>query len=87
MAGTNGRLFSVLVGSPAVRGAVNNQRKQLGAVPVMICPHCNQTIAEQDRYLMSRDPDAAWPSWGKYGVYLILFAVLVGLIHLASTHL
>jgi hypothetical protein len=53
----------------------------------MICPHCNETIAEQDRYLMSRDPDAAWPAWGKYGVYLILFAVLVGLIHLASTHL
>lgn len=24
----------------------------------MICPHCNRTIAEQDRYLMSADPDA-----------------------------
>ncbi len=49
----------------------------------MICPHCNRTIPEQDRYLMSRDPHAEWPSWGKYGLYLILFAALVGIFYLA----
>jgi hypothetical protein len=53
----------------------------------MICPHCNQTIAEQDRYLMSRDPHAEWPAWGKYGLYIILFAVLVGLMNLVANHL
>jgi len=26
----------------------------------MICPHCNHTIAEQDRYLISSE--AAWPA-------------------------
>jgi hypothetical protein len=53
----------------------------------MICPHCNQAIAEQDRYLMSRDPDAAWPAWGKYGIYVILFVVLVGMLHQVSAQL
>jgi hypothetical protein len=53
----------------------------------MICPHCNHTIAEQDRYLMSRDPEAAWPAWGKYGLYLILFAVLVGILHTIAVSL
>jgi hypothetical protein len=44
----------------------------------MICPHCNKTIREEEQYLMSRDPNAAWPSWGKYGIYLLLFVFLVG---------
>lgn len=48
----------------------------------MICPHCNKTIAEQERYLMARDPDAEWPSWGRYGVYLILFVIMVGVFSL-----
>jgi hypothetical protein len=45
---------------------------------LMICPHCNRTIREEEQYLMSRDPNAAWPSWGKYGIYLLLFVLLVG---------
>ncbi len=44
----------------------------------MICPHCNRTIREEEQYLMSRDPNAAWPAWGKYGIYLLLFVILVG---------
>jgi hypothetical protein len=27
---------------------------------------------------MSRDPNADWPSWGKYGIYVLLFVILVG---------
>lgn len=48
----------------------------------MICPHCNNTIREEERYLMSRDPHAEIPGWGKYGLYLLLFVVLVGLFAL-----
>lgn len=48
----------------------------------MICPHCNNTIREEERYLMSRDPNAVPPAWGKYGLYLILFVVLVGVFAL-----
>lgn len=44
----------------------------------MICPHCNRTIREEEQYLMSRDPNASWPSWGKYGIYLLFFVFLVG---------
>ncbi|MGO9821213.1 MAG: hypothetical protein ACLPTJ_11250 [Solirubrobacteraceae bacterium] len=44
----------------------------------MICPHYNSTIREEERYLMSRDPNGEIPSWGKYGLYLLLFVVLVG---------
>jgi hypothetical protein len=36
---------------------------------------------------MSRDPEAAWPAWGKYGLYLILFGVLVGILHTVAVHL
>lgn len=28
---------------------------------------------------MSRDPNAEVPAWGKYGGYLLLFVILVGL--------
>jgi hypothetical protein len=48
----------------------------------MICPHCNNTIREEERYLMSRDPHAEIPGWGKYGLYLLLFVVLVGVFAL-----
>jgi hypothetical protein len=48
----------------------------------MICPHCNQTIREEERYLMSRDPHAEFPSWGKYGLYVLLFLILVGVFSL-----
>jgi len=48
----------------------------------MICPHCNHTIREEERYLMSRDPEAEWPAWGKYALYVLLFLVMVGLFSL-----
>lgn len=51
----------------------------------MICPHCNHTIREEERYLMSRDPDAQWPAWGKYGLYLLLFVFLVGVFALHAS--
>jgi len=51
----------------------------------MICPHCNHTIREEERYLMSRDPDAQWPAWGKYGLYLLLFVFLVGMFALHAS--
>lgn len=50
----------------------------------MICPHCNKTIREEERYLMSRDPDAEWPAWGKYALYLVLFLLMVGLFGLLA---
>ncbi len=51
----------------------------------MICPHCNQTIREEQRYLMSVDPDAETPTWVKsFARYLILFLVLVALFALLS---
>jgi hypothetical protein len=53
--------------------------------PTMICPHCNQTIREEQRYLMSVDPDAETPRWAKsFARYLILFLVLVALFALLS---
>jgi hypothetical protein len=50
----------------------------------MICPHCNNTIREEERYLMSRDPEAEWPVWGKYALYVLLFLLLVGLFGLVA---
>jgi hypothetical protein len=50
----------------------------------MICPHCNRTIQEQERYMMSRDPHAPIPSWGKYGVYVILFVIMIGVFSLTA---
>jgi hypothetical protein len=51
----------------------------------MICPHCNQTIREEQRYLMSVDPDAETPTWVKsFARYVILFLVLVALFALLS---
>jgi hypothetical protein len=50
----------------------------------MICPHCNHTIREEERYLMSRDPEAEWPAWGKYALYVLLFLLLVGLFGLVA---
>ena len=53
----------------------------------MICPHCNNTIREEERYLMSRDPEAEWPAWGKYALYVLLFLLLVGLFGLRRARL
>jgi hypothetical protein len=52
----------------------------------MICPHCNKTIREEERYLMSRDPHGEWPSWGKYALYVLLFLLLVGGFSLLHAH-
>jgi hypothetical protein len=51
----------------------------------MICPHCNRTIREEQRYLMSVDPDAETPRWAKSAArYVILFLVLVAVFALLS---
>lgn len=44
----------------------------------MICPHCGRTIREQDRYLMSLDPEAEVPAWSKYAIYVLGFLVILG---------
>jgi len=49
----------------------------------MICPHCANTIREEDRYLMSRRPagnsEPLIPQWARWPV-----AILVGLGILAT---
>ena len=51
----------------------------------MICPHCNRTIHEQQRYLMSIDPDSEPPQWAQSAARLvILFLVVFALFALFS---
>lgn len=51
----------------------------------MICPHCAKTIREEERYLMSVDPDAEPPTWVKpLARYVLLFFVLVAVFALIS---
>jgi hypothetical protein len=51
----------------------------------MICPHCKETIREEQRYLMSADPDSEPPRWAQsMGRYVILFLVLVAVFALLS---
>jgi hypothetical protein len=51
----------------------------------MICPHCQQTIREEERYLMSVDPNAETPTWVKsFARYVVLFLVLVAVFALLS---
>lgn len=51
----------------------------------MICPHCNNTIREEQRYLMSVDPNAETLPWVKsFARYVVLFLVLVALFALLS---
>jgi hypothetical protein len=50
----------------------------------MICPHCNQTIREEERYLMSRDADAQWPNWAVPAMWVMLFLFLVATLALFS---
>jgi hypothetical protein len=50
----------------------------------MICPHCNQTIREEERYLMARDADAQWPNWAVPAMWVMLFLFLVATLALFS---
>ena len=51
----------------------------------MICPHCNKTIREEQRYLMSVDPEAEPPRWARpLARYAILFLVLFALFAVLS---
>jgi hypothetical protein len=51
----------------------------------MICPHCNKTIREEERYLMSVDPNAEMLPWVKsFARYVVLFLVLVAAFALLS---
>jgi hypothetical protein len=53
--------------------------------PTMICPHCNKTIREEERYLMSVDPNAETLPWVKsLARYVVLFLVLVAVFALLS---
>lgn len=47
-----------------------------------LCPHCGKPLYKTP-YLMARDPDAEWPGWGKYGIYLLMFVIAVGVFTLA----
>jgi hypothetical protein len=50
----------------------------------MICPHCSNTIREEQRYLMSRDPEAEWPGWAVPALWVMLFLFLVATLTLFS---
>jgi hypothetical protein len=50
----------------------------------MICPHCNQTIREEERYLMARDSEAQWPGWAAPAMWVMLFLFLVATLTLFS---
>ena len=44
------------------------------------CPHCGEPLNDNP-WCMATNPDAAWPWWGKYGIYLIAVVMLAGLLH------
>jgi hypothetical protein len=54
----------------------------------VICPHCARTIAEQDRYLMSRAapgedvemPDWLWKAVAVVGALVVVIAYLTYLV-------
>jgi hypothetical protein len=50
----------------------------------MICPHCNCTIREEQRYLMSRDNSAESPQWARPAMLLILFLCVIATLTLFS---
>jgi len=50
----------------------------------MICPHCNRTIREEQRYLMARDDSAEWPRWAMPAMYVMLFLFVVATLALFS---
>ena len=42
----------------------------------MICPHCGETIREEDHYLMSTRSDVEWPRWAWPAIWVLLFLLL-----------
>ena len=52
----------------------------------MICPECGHQVAEQDRYLMERDPDAPMPSWGPGAIVFLVGFIFAGLFIIARLH-
>jgi hypothetical protein len=50
----------------------------------MICPHCNTTIREEQRYLMSSDGEAKWPTWAGPAMWVLLFLFVVATLALFS---
>jgi hypothetical protein len=56
----------------------------------MICPHCQRTIREEERYMMSRDPDGelspGMRRFGTIGLILIATLALAFLLHLANLY-
>lgn len=50
----------------------------------MICPHCNRTIREEQKYLMSRDEHAEWPRWAIPAIWVIVFLYVFAAMALFS---
>lgn len=50
----------------------------------MICPHCQRTIREEQRYLMARDENAQLPSWGAPAMWIVLFMFVLATLVLFS---
>ncbi len=50
----------------------------------MICPHCQRTIREEERYLMSHDAEAQWPRWAAPAMWVLLFLFVVATLSLFS---
>ena len=48
----------------------------------MICPHCNQTIREEQRYLMSTDSDGPRPRWATPAMWVLLFLAVLATLTL-----
>jgi hypothetical protein len=50
----------------------------------MICPHCHETIREEQKYLMSRDENAEIPRWAAPALWVLLFLIVVATLTLFS---
>jgi hypothetical protein len=50
----------------------------------MICPHCQKTIREEQRYLMSRSEDGEHPRWATPALWVMLFFFVVATLTLFS---
>jgi hypothetical protein len=61
-----------------------SQRDKAERTDQMICPHCNRTIRQEERYLMSTDAEAKWPKWAVPAMWLLLFLAVVATLTLFS---
>jgi hypothetical protein len=52
----------------------------------MICPHCHRTIREEQRYLMSRDPEADTPAWTAAAITLLVGLGVIATVAVFFAH-